>query len=91
MRARAKEVLSSRAALKMDIKELIETMNPKIRGWRNYYTTEKSWEWLNKIDWYIQCLFTRWNNKKRGKKGHYTGIGKVGKLLKESGLQKLAA
>ncbi len=91
MRKMTKEVLSSRTALKMDIVELVEIMNRKIRGWRNYYTTKKSWDWLNKIDWYIQCLFTRWNNKKRGKKGYYSGIGKMGKLLNERGLQKLAA
>ena len=91
MRKRVKEVLSNRAALKMDVSELIEIMNPKIRGWRNYYATEKSWDWLKKVDWYILSLFTRWYNKKRGKKGYYSGIGKIGKLLNEKGLQKLVA
>jgi RNA-directed DNA polymerase len=90
MRAAVKMELASRSKLKLDVKELVERINPKIRGWRNYYGLETAKQWLNKIDWYILQRFTIWDNKKRQKKGHYQRMSKVYQLLNNEGLLKLA-
>jgi hypothetical protein len=90
MRAVVKEELGRRSMLKLDVKELIERMNPKIRGWRNYYGLGTAKQWLRKIDWYLLQRFTIWYNKKKQKKGHYLRMRKVYQLLNKRGLLKLA-
>lgn len=53
MKLAVKELLGNRGRLKMDIKDLIKIMNPKIRGWRNYYGLKTAKKWLRSIDWHI--------------------------------------
>lgn len=89
MREKIKEVLASRTTLVLDAKTLIERLNPKIRGWRNYYGVKTATKWLNKIDWYILLRFTIWWNKKRQKKRHLSGIKDVRKMSRKLGLLKL--
>jgi RNA-directed DNA polymerase len=90
MRAAVKDELSHRSVLKMDIKELVNQLNPKIRGWRNYYGMNTAKQWLRKVDWYIFERFTIWYNKKTQQKGHYQRMGKVYQILRNEGLLKLA-
>ena len=90
MRAAVKEELARRSKLQLDLKEMIEYLNPKIRGWRNYYGLDTANQWLKKIDWYILQRFTIWYNKKKQKKGHYLRMRKVYQLLNDEGLLKLA-
>jgi len=90
MREKIREVLASRTTLVLDVKTLIERLNPKIRGWRNYYGVKTARKWLNKIDWYILLRFTIWWNKKRQKKRHLSGIKDVRKVSSKLGLLKLA-
>ncbi len=89
MRAAVKDELSHRSVLKMDIKELVNQLNPKIRGWRNYYGMNTAKQWLRKVDWYIFERFTIWYNKKTQQKGHYQRMGKVYQILQNEGLLKL--
>ena len=89
MRAAVKAELARRSVLKLDVKELIERLNPKIRGWRNYYGLKTAKEWLKKIDWYILQRFTVWYNKKKQKSYHYRRIKEVNKLLDNQGLLRL--
>jgi RNA-directed DNA polymerase len=90
MRAAIKDELSHRSVLKMDMKELIKRLNPKIRGWRNYYGLNTAKQWLGRIDWYIFERFTIWYNKKTQQRGHYLRMGKVYQMLQNEGLLKLA-
>lgn len=90
MRVTIKGVLASRSTLVLDAITLIETLNPKIRGWRNYYGVKTADKWLNKIDWYILMRFTIWWNKKRQKKRHLSGIKDVRQMSHKLGLLKLA-
>ncbi len=90
MREAVRVVLASRTTLVLDAKTLIEKLNPKIRGWRNYYGVKTASKWLNKIDWYILLRFTIWWNKKRQKKRHLTGIKDVRQMSIKLGLLKLA-
>ncbi len=90
MRGIVKAELANPATLQRDIQEMIEKLNPKIRGWRNYYQTKNSWKWLAAIDWYILQRFTIWYNKKHQRRAHFGRMGKVLQLLNILGLEKLA-
>lgn len=90
MREAVKGVLASRSTLVLDVHTLIEKLNPKIRGWRNYYGVNTARKWLNKIDWYILLRFTMWWNKKRQNKRHLSGIKNVRRMSHKLGLVKLA-
>ncbi|WP_211289751.1 hypothetical protein SPSIL_026990 [Sporomusa silvacetica DSM 10669] len=83
-------MLASRTTLVLDAKTLIERLNPKIRGWRNYYGVKTAIKWLNKIDWYILLRFTIWWNKKRQERRHLSGIKDVRQMSSKLGLLKLA-
>lgn len=90
MRDNIKSVFASRATLLLDIHKMIEILNPKIIGMRNYYGLKNAGKQLNKIDWYIIKKFTLWYNYKTQNKRRYAGISKVRKVIYENGLQKLA-
>lgn len=90
MREAVKGVLASRSTLVLDAKTLIQKLNPKIRGWRNYYGVNTADKWLNKIDWYILLRFTIWWNKKRQKRRRLSGIKDVRQMSHKFGLLKLA-
>jgi RNA-directed DNA polymerase len=90
MKEVVKAELSHRATLKLSIEEMIVRINPKIRGWRNFYGLDTAKVWLTNVDWYIFQRFTIWYNKKKQRKGHYSRMEKVYHLLKINGLQKLA-
>ncbi|WP_281246863.1 group II intron maturase-specific domain-containing protein, partial [Pelosinus propionicus] len=70
-------------------KSLIEKLNPKIRGWRNYYGFKSARKSLKKIDWYIVVRFTIWWNKKRQVRKHLSEIKEVWRMMYQSGLLKL--
>lgn len=90
MRDNIKGVFASRTTLLLDIQKMIEILNPKIIGMRNYYGLKNAGKQLNKIDWYIIKKFTLWYNYKTQNKRRYAGISKVRKVIYENGLQKLA-
>lgn len=90
MRDNIKKVFASRSTLLLDIQEMIEILNPKIIGMRNYYGLKNAGKQLNKMDWYIIKKFTLWYNYKTQNKRRYAHISDVRKIIYESGLQKLA-
>ena len=89
MREKIKGVLSNRTTLKMDMHDLVEIMNKKIVGFRNYYNIRYSERQLNKIDWYIIQRFTIWYNNKKQQRRRFKGIKEVMNKLKEMGIKKL--
>ena len=91
MKQSVKEVLGQRAVLPKDIEYLIKILNPKIRGWRNYYGVKTAKWWLNSIDWYVIRRYAIWYNKKHQKRNHMRKIAIVRKKVYERGLLRLAA
>lgn len=91
MKQSIKEVLGHRAVLLKDVDYLIESLNPKIRGWRNYYGLRTAKRWLNSIDWYVIRRYTIWHNKKHQRRNHMSKVSIVRKTVYERGLQKLTA
>ena len=90
MKAAIKENVNSRRLLKLDMKVLIKNINPKITGWKNYYSTKTSSKWMRGLDWYIICTFTRWYNKKHQNRHHLSKVGYVRSTAYKLGLKRMA-
>lgn len=91
MRNKVREVLGGRNKLGSNMAFLIETLNPIIRGWRNYYGLHTAKRWLAKVDWYIYTMFIRWYRNKFKKRRHLSNGSVVYRILNDLKLQKLAA
>ena len=91
MKHTIRENINQRYLLRTDMKTIVEKMNPKIIGWRNYYSTPNNKKWLRAIDFYILCTFTRWFNKKHQNSRYLSNMEKVKTLLEYNGLQRLVA
>lgn len=67
MRAKVKEETSPRNRLYWSPEQLVDTLNPRIQGWRNYYAAVDpgmSRRFLSKVDWYIaRRLILYWRKK----------------------------
>lgn len=70
--------------------DLIKNLNPKITGWKNYYSTKRNKKWMQALDWYIICTFTRWYNKKHQRRNRMSKVGFVRNSIYEKGLKKMA-
>lgn len=90
MKTAIKSNVCSRSLLVASEEDLIKILNPKITGWRNYYTTKTSEKWLQTLDWYIICTFTRWYNKKHQRRNHMSKVGYVRSTMYEKGLKRMA-
>ena len=90
MKTTIKANVNSRSLLVATEEDLIKNLNPKITGWRNYYQTKTSEKWLQALDWYIICTFTRWYNKKHQSRRHLSKVGYVRNSIYEKGLKKMA-
>lgn len=90
MRAKVKEVFANRSCLLMDMKDLVDILNRKIVGLRNYYALKYAGRKLNTIDWYIKERFIIWYNMKHQKRPRHRGYRKIVPLLNSAGLKRLA-
>lgn len=69
--------------------EHVEYLNPKIQGWRNYYSTPYSQKKMAKLDWYIFQRLARWFAKKHQRTRWMSTLSKVKSLSKLYGLKTL--
>jgi len=84
-----KERLAPPSARVQSMESHIEYLNPKIRGWKNYYATPYSTRKMAKLDWYIIQRFARWYAKKTKRRRLYSGWRQVVEMLNKQGLLKL--
>jgi group II intron reverse transcriptase/maturase len=91
IRLRVKEILGRRNVLWKSMSELVEELNPVLRGWRNYYGLKTAGKWLAKVDWYALKRFAIWYNKKRKKRRHLADISSVREFLVAHKLILIAA
>lgn len=70
-------------------RELVDELNPKIQGWRNYYLTAYSQKKMAKLDWYILQRLTRWYAKKRQRARWMSALREVKSLSLQYGLKTL--
>lgn len=90
MKSAIKSNVNSRSLLVANEEDLIKNLNPKITGWKNYYTTKTSEKWMQALDWYIICTFTRWYNKKHQRRNRMSKVGFVRSTIYEKGLKRMA-
>ena len=90
IKAAIKSNVNSRNLLIAQEEDLIKNLNPKITGWKNYYTTKTSGKWMMALDQYIICTFTRWYNKKHQRQNRMSGMGFVKNSLYKNGLKRMA-
>ena len=91
MKAEIKKNVNGRSLLVAKEEDLIKNLNPKIIGWKNYYSTKTNETWMQELDWYILCTFCRWNNKKRQQTRKLKGLYATKIRLQEKGLQLMEA
>lgn len=84
-----RESLAPPAARVSSVESHIEYLNPKIRGWRNYYATPYGGKNLRKLDWYIINRFCMWYSKKTDKAVSVKRRRKLEQILQLQGLLKL--
>lgn len=90
MKAEVKRNVNRRSLLVTKEEDLIKNLNPKITGWKNYYSTKRNKKWMQALDWYIICTFTRWYNKKHQRRNRMSKVGFVRNSIYEKGLKKMA-
>ena len=86
-----KSNVNSRSQLVASEEDLIKNLNPKITGWKNYYKTKTSEKWMQALDWYVICTFTRWYNKKHQRRNRMSKVGYVRSTIYGKGLKRMAA
>lgn len=90
MKEKVKEVTEPRNRLFWTMNRMVEELNPKIQGWRNYYAMDSFADlFLNKIDWYIRKRLMLFWNKKRNRRKKHSNSRLAGIVAGHSGLKKL--
>lgn len=90
MKEKVKEVTEPRNRLFWTMNKMVEELNPKIQGWRNYYAMDSFADlFLNKIDWYIRKRLMLFWNKKRNRRKKHSNSRLAGIVAQQSGLKKL--
>lgn len=88
VRRKVKECLY-RNTLTMELEDIIQTLNRKITGWRNYYHRSR-WDKLWQLDKYIHTKLVVWYNEKRHRRKRRDFL-KLCALFKNMGLKLLSA
>ncbi|MFC4769447.1 group II intron maturase-specific domain-containing protein [Effusibacillus consociatus] len=92
MKKAVKEVTEPRNRLYWTMNQMVEELNPKIQGWKNYYSLDSfAIQFLNKIDWYIRKRLMLFWNKKHNRRKKHNKSGVAGMVASLAGLKKLAS
>ena len=89
IREKVRDRLARPSARMESLQEHVNFLNPKIRGWRNYYRTPYSYRHMAKLDLYIRERFCQWFAKKT-KRNFKSVWQRVSKMLEQQRLLKLA-
>jgi len=71
VRERVHDLTDARRSGAKDVKEIIASVNPVIRGWGNYFRTGTADREFNRIDWYVHDRITRWLKRRGGQRARY--------------------
>lgn len=69
LKAKVRDILSPRETLRLSVEEVVERLNPRIRGWRNYFRFGNSSRVFSSLDTYVHEHLALWLSKKQQKKG----------------------
>jgi RNA-directed DNA polymerase len=73
IRAKVKAITAPRSRLKLPIGQLVDELNPVLKGWGNYFRRGNSREKFNQIDSYVRERLALFDSKKRGQTGRRWG------------------
>jgi len=71
IRERVHDLTDSRRAGARDVKEVIATLNPVLRGWGNYFRTGNADRMFNQLDDYVHERLLRWFRRRGGQRVRY--------------------
>ena len=71
VRERVHELTDVRWSGATDVKEVIASVNPVLRGWANYFRTGTADREFNRIDWYVHERITRWMWRRGGQRSRH--------------------
>ena len=89
IRDRVHEITDVRGRQSRNMGELIERLNPVLRGWGNYFRTGNADREFNKLDDYVYGRVLRWQWRRGGQRTRYRFDRWPRKRLYESGLHRL--
>src|SRR2546428_8796009 len=69
VRAKVKAITAPRHLLKRPMHEVVEELNPVLRGWGNYFRWGNSTRKFTQIDSYVHQRLALFDSKKRGRRG----------------------
>lgn len=84
------EYLGSRMILNQDIEDVVEVLNPILRGWMNYFRYGNSEQKFRQIDGYVQEKLALWWSKKHQKSGRRWTDGIAYEKFRTCGIQLLS-
>jgi group II intron reverse transcriptase/maturase len=71
LRGRIHDLTDSRRSGARDVKEIIATLNPVLRGWGNYFRTGNADRKFNQADKYVHEQVTHWLRRRGGQRARY--------------------
>jgi group II intron reverse transcriptase/maturase len=71
IRERVHELTDARHSGVQDVKEMIMSLNPVLRGWGNYFRTGNADRKFNQLDDYVHERLTRWLYRRGGQRARY--------------------
>jgi group II intron reverse transcriptase/maturase len=71
VRERIHELTDAKRSGVKDVKEVIASVNPMLRGWGNYFRTGTADREFNRIDSYVYYRILRWMHRRGGQRTRY--------------------
>jgi len=71
VRERIHELTDAKRSGVKDVKEVIASVNPMLRGWGNYFRTGTADREFNRIDSYVYSRILRWMHRRGGQRTRY--------------------
>jgi group II intron reverse transcriptase/maturase len=84
------EFLGSRAILNQSTEDVVEVLNPMLRGWMNYFRYGNSERKFRQIDSYIREELALWWSKKHQKSGRRWSSGSTDVMYRNYDIQSLS-
>lgn len=71
IRSRVHELTDPQSAGKRDVTEVIQALNPVIRGWGNYFRSGNADRKFNQLDSYVWSRLNRWQRRRAGQRSRF--------------------
>lgn len=71
VRERVRDLTDARRSGAKDVKEIVASINPVLRGWGNYFRTGNADREFNRIDEYAYGRLVRWMQRRGGQRTRY--------------------